>query len=219
MVFRRFALNSRPVSNISVLLAVSSPAIVAYSYQLRKSSCDSSNGATRPIKVPVQAPKNSATSSENGNENGSSSSPKTMSLENELKALYEENAAVLFTVDPVVGEGTPEDIAWMKEKMQCGFCRYFLNGPCKQQYKQWAKCIDRTKEEGGDFAVACEKYTMALHDCGSTPAAAAYNDVVKKEQDRRALEDDEEEEEGREGEDAQESEEEEEGKVSEQEKK
>jgi hypothetical protein len=95
--------------------------------------------------------------------------------------LDDGNAAILFTVDPVEDEGTPEDIAWMASKMQCSFCRYFMNGPCKQQYKQWAKCVDRAEADGKNAERACKLYSSALFQCCATPVAIEYNTMVEKE--------------------------------------
>ena len=40
-----------------------------------------------------------------------------------------------------------DDEAWEKEKENCSFCKFFIDSPCKKQFKRWSKCVDRCKEQ------------------------------------------------------------------------
>lgn len=58
-----------------------------------------------------------------------------------------------------------DDDAWEEQKKKCGFCRHFLESPCKQQFKVWSKCVDGAKDANEDFVVKCSECTQHLITC------------------------------------------------------
>lgn len=58
-----------------------------------------------------------------------------------------------------------DDAEWMAEKEKCSFCKSFLHSPCKIQFRQWMKCIDKSKELEVDMVAACADYSTLLFAC------------------------------------------------------
>lgn len=58
-----------------------------------------------------------------------------------------------------------DDATWEERKQKCSFCRQFLESPCKFQFRQWSRCVDKAKAEEKEFIEACQLYTRALLNC------------------------------------------------------
>eukprot|EP00601_Ochromonadales_sp_CCMP2298_P036889 CAMPEP_0173355228 /NCGR_PEP_ID=MMETSP1144-20121109/17638_1 /TAXON_ID=483371 /ORGANISM="non described non described, Strain CCMP2298" /LENGTH=182 /DNA_ID=CAMNT_0014303893 /DNA_START=164 /DNA_END=708 /DNA_ORIENTATION=- len=96
----------------------------------------------------------------------------TAAVETAVEAAVEAVEAVEI-VAPVAGkvitidEEAVDDKDWEAEKEKCSFCKFFIESPCKTQFKHWSKCVDRAKTENVEFAEACSRYTQALMVCTS----------------------------------------------------
>ncbi len=88
-------------------------------------------------------------------------------------------------VEPIVVEDAGDDEEWESEKRKCSFCRFFLNSPCRHEFKYWSKCVDKAKQLDVDFAQACHVYTSKLLDCTSQNEA-----YFEEERDKPVEEDD-----------------------------
>ena len=77
-----------------------------------------------------------------------------------------------------------DDETWEKRKKQCSFCRQFLDSPCKFQFRQWSRCVDKAKEENREFVEACMLYTRALLNC--TTDNAEYFEKLKHAEEEAA---------------------------------
>eukprot|EP01041_Mallomonas_annulata_P008493 gene8493-17512_t len=71
----------------------------------------------------------------------------------------EESAAKISEID--------EDEQWEIEKEKCSFCKHFLQSPCKVQFKEWSKCVDKAKADDKNFVEICALETEALIKCTS----------------------------------------------------
>lgn len=58
-----------------------------------------------------------------------------------------------------------EKINWEEKGQNCGFCKYFLSGPCAEPFKYWSTCVDLAKSKDVDFTTACSDYTEILFRC------------------------------------------------------
>ena len=93
-----------------------------------------------------------------------------------------------------------EEAEWERKKMECSFCRMFLESPCKNQFKLWSKCVDKAKEDGLEFKDVCSTVSQNLFQCTSEhhDYFAALNEAMEAERSSEgddAAEDSEEEEE------------------------
>lgn len=72
------------------------------------------------------------------------------------------------TGDLIIDDETNEDEeAWNIKQEQCSFCKSFLMSPCKDQFKKWSKCVEKSKDLDIDFVKACKMYTESLLICSS----------------------------------------------------
>lgn len=61
-----------------------------------------------------------------------------------------------------------DDLEWEEKKRNCSFCRHFLESPCKLQFKNWSKCVEKCKEKDTDFVEICSSHTRDLVTCTSS---------------------------------------------------
>jgi hypothetical protein len=52
-----------------------------------------------------------------------------------------------------------DDEAWNKKQEECSFCKSFLQSPCRDPFKKWSKCVEKSKELDIEFVKACRIYT------------------------------------------------------------
>ena len=53
-----------------------------------------------------------------------------------------------------------DDETWEKSKSGCSFCKFFLESPCRVQFRNWSKCVDKCHKKDADFKVICTEYTQ-----------------------------------------------------------
>lgn len=68
----------------------------------------------------------------------------------------------------VVLDAADDDKHWDEKMSHCSFCRHFLLSPCKEQFKQWSRCVDQSRALGEDFTTACSEQTRSLMQCTDT---------------------------------------------------
>lgn len=77
------------------------------------------------------------------------------------------NAQSNVTITLNVSDIEDEEI-WKEKSESCGFCKFFIESPCAEQFKYWSTCVDRAKAADIDFKSACDKYTSALFECSGS---------------------------------------------------
>ncbi len=82
------------------------------------------------------------------------------------------------------------DAYWEDRRSHCGFCRHFLDSPCKVPFKAWSICVERAKESEKDFVEQCSSATADLVDCTSK-YPDYFREVAEKEQEGKDDVDDE----------------------------
>lgn len=70
---------------------------------------------------------------------------------------------------------------WEKEKQKCSFCKFFLGSPCRVQFRDWSKCVDKAKAADENFVEICQNYSDALFAC--TDQNKSYFDTPSEEPD------------------------------------
>lgn len=54
---------------------------------------------------------------------------------------------------------------WEKDKQACSFCKFYLNSPCRLQFRDWSRCIERAKLADDSYVEVCHHFSNALFDC------------------------------------------------------
>ena len=85
-------------------------------------------------------------------------------------------------------ETSIDDEEWEKKKMECSFCRMFLESPCKAQFKLWSKCVDKAKGDDLDFKEICTDQSKELFHC--TADFHDYFEALYKAMDENGNDDD-----------------------------
>ena len=88
-----------------------------------------------------------------------------------------------FNESLVAPDNSEEDAEWERKKMECSFCRMFLESPCRDQFKLWSKCVDKAKEDGLEFKEVCATVSQNLFQCTSEhhDYFAALNEAMEAE--------------------------------------
>jgi hypothetical protein len=81
-----------------------------------------------------------------------------------------------------------DDEAWNKKQEECSFCKSFLQSPCRDPFKKWSKCVEKSKELDIEFVKACRIYTDSLLQCSSENADyfGKLEAALDKEEDDKA---------------------------------
>lgn len=69
-----------------------------------------------------------------------------------------------------------DDDAWEAKKQSCSFCKFFLDSPCKTQFRDWSRCVDRCKKTEEDFKEACSPFTTVsvTNFCLALPSNCSF---------------------------------------------
>jgi hypothetical protein len=64
-------------------------------------------------------------------------------------------------------DNAEEDAKWEEDKKHCSFCMHFIESPCKREFRNWSRCVDKAKSLGPEinFVEGCKEYTLALMSC------------------------------------------------------
>ena len=82
-----------------------------------------------------------------------------------MDSVHSDSSEQVIDIVPIIIDKDDEE--WEIEKEKCSFCRHFLKSPCKLQFKDWSKCVDKCKENETDFIEICQSHTEALITCTS----------------------------------------------------
>ena len=83
---------------------------------------------------------------------------------------------------PEVHHEVDSDAYWEDRRSHCGFCRHFLDSPCKVPFKTWSLCVERAKESEKDFVEQCSSATADLVECTSK-YPDYFREIAEKEQE------------------------------------
>jgi hypothetical protein len=63
-------------------------------------------------------------------------------------------SAIAAKQDPYDVVDEDEELEWDSKRETCGFCKMFLDSPCRMNFQRWSKCVDRNKTDGTDYISA-----------------------------------------------------------------
>lgn len=89
--------------------------------------------------------------------------------------------SVLEKKPPAASDLARQEVEDDEDDESCGFCIFMKAGGCKQEFKDWSKCVDDERKDGKDFTEECKDKTESLQNC-MLSNKAYYAPVLEDEQ-------------------------------------